>query len=68
MNIIMAYATKNDCYIVKQPITPVGIVLRSTGVNNPNLKRYVDCLVCLAYTEKLQGVALAIPYLLRNCK
>ena len=53
MNIIMAYATKNDCYIVKQPITPVGIVLHSTSVNNPNLKRYGDCLVCLAYTEKL---------------
>ena len=53
MNIIMAYATKNDCYIIKQPITPVGVVLHSTGVNNPNLKRYVDCWVCLAYTEKL---------------
>ena len=43
MNIITAYATKNDCYIAKQPMTPVGIVLHSTGANNPNLKRYVDC-------------------------
>ena len=43
MNIITAYATKNDCYIAKQPIKPVGIVLHSTGANNPNLKRYVDC-------------------------
>ena len=42
INIITAYATKNDCYIAKQPITPVGIVLHSTGANNPNLKRYVD--------------------------
>ena len=43
MNIITAYATKNDCYIVAQPMAPVGIVLHSTGANNPNLKRYVDC-------------------------
>lgn len=43
MNIITAYATKNDCYKIKQPIKPVGIVLHSTGANNPNLKRYVDC-------------------------
>ena len=43
MEIITAYATKNDCYKAAQPMTPVGIVLHSTGVNNPNLKRYVDC-------------------------
>ena len=43
MNIITAYATKNDCYKAQQPMTPVGIVLHSTGVNNPHLKRYVDC-------------------------
>jgi N-acetylmuramoyl-L-alanine amidase len=43
MNIITAYATKNDCYVIKQPMTPVGIVLHSTGANNPHLKRYVDC-------------------------
>lgn len=43
MEIITAYATKNDCYKIKQPINPVGIVLHSTGANNPYLKRYVDC-------------------------
>ena len=43
LNIITAYATKNDCYKAKQSMTPVGIVLHSTGANNPNLKRYVDC-------------------------
>jgi len=42
-NIITAYATKNDCYIAQQQMKPIGIVLHSTGVNNPNLKRYVDC-------------------------
>ena len=42
MNIITAYAVKNDCYKKAQPMTPKGIVVHSTGANNPNLKRYVD--------------------------
>lgn len=42
MDIITAYATKNDCYKKGTPMTPVGIVVHSTGANNPNLKRYVD--------------------------
>lgn len=42
MNIIKAYATKNDCYKEAQKMTPKGIVVHSTGCNNPNLKRYVD--------------------------
>ena len=42
MNIITAYATKNDCYKKAQRMTPKGIVVHSTGANNPYLKRYVD--------------------------
>lgn len=42
MNIITAYATKNDCYKTARKMTPAGIVVHSTGANNPNLKRYVD--------------------------
>lgn len=42
MEIITAYATKNDCYKAAQKMTPKGIVVHSTGANNPNLKRYVD--------------------------
>ena len=42
MNIITAYAVKNDCYKKAQKMTPAGIVVHSTGANNPNLKRYVD--------------------------
>lgn len=42
MNIITAYATKNDCYKKAQKMTPKGIVVHSTGANNPYLKRYVD--------------------------
>ena len=42
MNIIKAYAVKNDCYKAARKMTPKGIVVHSTGANNPNLKRYVD--------------------------
>lgn len=34
--------TKNDCYKKATKIKPVGIVVHSTGANNPNLKRYVQ--------------------------
>jgi N-acetylmuramoyl-L-alanine amidase len=33
--------TKNDCYKKGQNITPKGIVVHSTGANNPTLKRYL---------------------------
>ncbi len=42
LNIIKAHAVKNLCYIAAQKMIPQGIVVHSTGVNNPNLKRYVD--------------------------
>lgn len=41
-NIISAYAVNNLCYISKQNMVPKGIVVHSTGANNPYLKRYVD--------------------------
>lgn len=34
--------TKNDCYKSARKIVPKGIVVHSTGANNPNLKRYVQ--------------------------
>ncbi len=42
LKIIKAHAVKNLCYISAQPMTPKGIVVHTTGANNPNLKRYVD--------------------------
>ena len=42
MKIIQAFQTKNRSYIKNQPITPKGILVHSTGANNPNLSRYVD--------------------------
>lgn len=44
LNIIKAYAVKNLCYIAAQKMIPQGIVVHSTGANNPNLKRYVDAV------------------------
>lgn len=41
MEIIRYYQTKNPCYISGRKIKPSGIVVHSTGANNPNLKRYV---------------------------
>lgn len=33
--------TKNDCYKTGKTITPKGVMVHSTGANNPNLRRYV---------------------------
>jgi len=43
MRLITNYLTKNDCYIKAMPIDKVyGIVVHSTGANNPTLRRYVQ--------------------------
>jgi len=42
LEIIQAHAVNNLCYITAQKMIPKGIVVHSTGANNPNLKRYVD--------------------------
>ena len=34
--------TNNDCYKQRRKIKPSGIVVHSTGANNPNLRRYVQ--------------------------
>lgn len=41
MNLRTLICTESDCYKAGKTITPVGIVVHSTGANNPNLKRYV---------------------------
>lgn len=42
MEIGKCILTKNDCYKAGKTITPKGIVVHSTGANNPNLRRYVQ--------------------------
>lgn len=41
-NLHRVYLTNNDCYKAGQYITPRGIMVHSTGANNPNLRRYVQ--------------------------
>lgn len=41
MNLHKQLLTKNDCYKSGRYITPKGVMVHSTGANNPNLRRYV---------------------------
>lgn len=41
MNLHKQILTENACYKAGRTITPKGIMVHSTGANNPNLKRYV---------------------------
>ena len=41
MNLHQLFLTKNDCYKAGRTIIPKGIMVHSTGANNPNLRRYV---------------------------
>ncbi|HQA15945.1 MAG TPA: amidase, partial [Candidatus Avimonas sp.] len=41
MNLKKLIFTSNDCYRAGKTIAPKGILVHSTGANNPNLKRYV---------------------------
>lgn len=42
MNLNKCILTNNDCYKANRTITPKGVMVHSTGANNPNLKRYVQ--------------------------
>lgn len=42
LTIIKAFATWSECYKASKKITPLGIVVHSTGANNPELRRYVN--------------------------
>lgn len=42
MNLLTCILTENDCYKAGRTIKPKGVMVHSTGANNPNLKRYVQ--------------------------
>lgn len=42
MEIVQYYMTENPCYQAGRKIKPSGIVVHSTGANNPYIKRYVN--------------------------
>ena len=41
MRIIQQYLTRNDCYRAGRAIRPQGVMVHSTGANNPSVARYV---------------------------
>jgi hypothetical protein len=41
MNLHQCFLTQNNCYKAGRTIVPKGIMVHSTGANNPNLRRYV---------------------------
>ena len=42
MNLRKCILTENDCYKSGRRIKPKGVMVHSTGANNPNLKRYIQ--------------------------
>ncbi len=42
MNLFQCILTENSCYQTKRTIKPKGVMVHSTGANNPNLRRYVQ--------------------------
>ena len=44
MNLLKCILTANDCYKTGKKITPKGVMVHSTGANNPWLMRYVQPL------------------------
>lgn len=44
MNLLKCILTNNKCYKSGKIITPKGVMVHSTGANNPTLKRYVQPL------------------------
>lgn len=42
MNLLTCILTQNRCYKLGQKIKPRGVMIHSTGANNPTLKRYVQ--------------------------
>ena len=42
MRLLECLLTQNDCYKTGRTIRPRGVMVHSTGANNPNLRRYVQ--------------------------
>lgn len=42
MNLHQMYLVRNACYMAGVKMTPHGLMLHSTGANNPNLRRYIQ--------------------------
>ena len=56
MNLLKCILTANDCCKTGQTITPKGVMVHSTGANNPMLRRYVQPLAGDADYDKLMAL------------
>lgn len=62
MNLLKCILTNNLCYKANRQITPKGIMVHSTGANNPNLKRYVQPLDTDPDAQELLALLGTNPY------
>ena len=53
MTLLQCILTENDCYQAKRTITPKGVMVHSTGANNPMLRRYVQPVPATPGREEL---------------
>ena len=53
MNLLKCLFTASDCYKTGQTIKPKGVMVHSTGANNPTLKRYVQPVAATPDRDKL---------------
>jgi len=56
MKLLQCILTENDCYRTNRTITPKGVMVHSTGANNPTLRRYVQPIA--ATTGRTELLAL----------
>lgn len=53
MNLLKCIFTASDCYKTGAKIKPKGVMVHSTGANNPNLRRYVQPIASTPGRDKL---------------
>lgn len=56
MKLLQCILTENDCYRTNRTITPKGVMVHSTGANNPTQRRYVQPIA--ATTGRTELLAL----------
>lgn len=63
MNLRKLILTNNACYKAGKTIKPKGIMVHSTGANNPNLKRYVgpDDIRLISFLKSGSRITASFP-------
>lgn len=56
MRLLTCLLTENDCEKLGRTITPRGVMVHSTGANNPTLRRYVQPVAATPGREELLGL------------